>query len=209
MDPFIIFHLLVLILSIVIHEVSHGYAALALGDATAKYQGRLTLNPLKHIDPVGSVAIPAILILTHSSFLFGWAKPVPYNPYNLRNQRWGEAFVAAAGPLVNLTIALCFGLLIKFGGGALSSSFVDLAAQIVYINLLLGIFNLMPIPPMDGSKILRAALPFRLALSFQRLEDRLFMFGPVAGFILVFLVVSFLWPIFSPLVGALFTLLVG
>ena len=100
-----IFTLIVLILSIILHEIAHGYAAASLGDPTARLAGRLTLNPLKHLDPVGSVLIPLLLIISGGGILFGWAKPVPYNPYNLKNQRWGEAIVAAAGSLTNIAIA--------------------------------------------------------------------------------------------------------
>ncbi|HEY4500581.1 MAG TPA: site-2 protease family protein [Candidatus Paceibacterota bacterium] len=108
MDFQFIFSLIVLLFSVVIHEISHGYAALFLGDRTAEYAGRLTLNPIKHIDLVGTIILPVISLLLPGSFLFGWAKPVPYNPYNLRNQRWGEAIVAAAGPLSNILLALIF-----------------------------------------------------------------------------------------------------
>src|ERR1700750_249745 len=100
--------------SVIIHEVSHGYAALMQGDRTAEYEGRLTLNPLKHIDPVGTLILPILSLMLPGSFLFGWAKPVPFNPYNLRNQRWGEAIVVIAGPLSNIVIALIFGLFIRF-----------------------------------------------------------------------------------------------
>jgi len=104
-----LFLIAVLVMSVVIHEVAHGYAAYMQGDVTAKYQGRLTLNPIKHIDPLGSVILPGILLLLQTPFLFGWAKPVPYNPYNLSDQRWGELKVAIAGPLSNVAIALVFG----------------------------------------------------------------------------------------------------
>jgi Zn-dependent protease len=156
MDLTFIFTLIVLIFSIVIHEVAHGYAANALGDPTARLQGRLTLNPVSHVDPLGSILIPGLLILSNASILFGWAKPVPYNPYNLRNQRWGEAMVAAAGPAVNLVIAIAFGLLLRFGGELpfMSPNFQELAGHVVYMNILLALFNLIPLPPLDGSKIL-------------------------------------------------------
>src|SRR3989338_8546888 len=109
----IIFYIAVLIMSVVIHEVSHGYAALYWGDQTARLAGRLTLNPLKHLDPVGSVLIPLLLIFSGGGILFGWAKPVPYNSYNLKNQRWGEAIVAAAGSLTNIAIAILFALIAR------------------------------------------------------------------------------------------------
>jgi Zn-dependent protease len=207
MDTLIIFHLLVLILSIIIHEVSHGYAALALGDPTAKYQGRLTLNPIKHIDPVGSLLVPALLVLTGSSFLFGWAKPVPYNPYNLRNQRWGEALVAGAGPGVNILIAIAFGIVVHLSLGTLSLTFVTLIANIVYINLLLALFNLIPIPPLDGSRILKALLPYRMQFAYEKLEGKLFSMGPLVGFIILFVIVSLLWPLMSPVLSYLFSIL--
>src|SRR5574343_1207888 len=106
---------LILLFSVIIHELAHGYVAYSLGDPTAKYEGRLTMNPLKHLDPFGSVILPLLLILSQSSFIIGWAKPVPYNPYNLKNQKWGDAIVALAGPLSNICVALFFGLLIRFG----------------------------------------------------------------------------------------------
>src|SRR3989344_1275948 len=154
-----LFQIAILVMSVVIHEVSHGYAAESLGDPTARLQGRLTLNPLKHLDPVGSIIVP--LLTSLSGFTFGWAKPVPYNPYNLRNQKWGELAVATAGPLSNIILALVFGLLIRFAGVALSSAFVNIASVIIIINLVLAIFNLIPVPPLDGSKILWAFLPYR------------------------------------------------
>ena len=155
-----VFSIAVLIMSVVIHEVSHGYAADSLGDPTARLAGRLTLNPLKHLDPFGSVLLPALTYL-FGGFIFGWAKPVPYNPYNLKNQRWGPAVVAGAGPLANILIALIFGLAVRFFGNFLAAGFVQIALAIIFINLILAIFNLVPIPPLDGSKILFAALPYR------------------------------------------------
>src|ERR1035437_2129212 len=110
----IIFQLVILLFSAIIHEVAHGYAALFQGDTTAEYENRLTLNPIRHIDPFGSVILPLLLFAFHSPVLFGWAKPVPFNPYNLRNRKWGEALVAAAGPAVNITIAIIFGLILRF-----------------------------------------------------------------------------------------------
>src|SRR3989338_5187009 len=107
--------LIVLILSIIAHEVAHGYAADSLGDPTARLAGRLTLNPLPHIDLVGSIILPALLVFTASPILFGWAKPVPYNPYNLRHQRWSEAAVAVAGSATNILLAVIFGLIVRFG----------------------------------------------------------------------------------------------
>ena len=177
MEPTMIFFFLALIFSIIVHEVSHGFAAEMLGDPTARLQGRLTLNPIPHIDPVGSILLPAILLISGTGFLFGWAKPVPYNPYNLKNQKWGEALVAAAGPGVNILLALVFGFLIRFGAGALPSEFIKLAGIIVMINIMLAFFNLIPVPPLDGSKLLKSILPFRAGLAFQRFETLLMSGG--------------------------------
>lgn len=186
----VIFLIAILVVSVVIHEVAHGFAANYLGDPTAKLQGRLTLNPVSHIDPMGSIILPAILALSSSPFLFGWAKPVPYNPYNLqRGGRWAEAMVAFAGPAANIAIALIFGLLIRFG--VLPYPVVSLAVSIVFLNILLAIFNLIPIPPLDGSKVLPQVLPRSLALRYERLrmmlEGNVFLgFGIVLVFILLF-----------------------
>ena len=161
-----IFIILVLIISIILHELAHGYAAYALGDPTAKLAGRLTLNPFSHMDPIGSVVIPGLLIISQTPFLFGWAKPVPYNPHNLKHARWGESFVAAAGSLTNLLIASLFALIIQLGGDVFSPTFLSFAAIVVFVNLFLGLFNLIPLPPLDGYTVLRNALPYRLARPF-------------------------------------------
>jgi Zn-dependent protease len=190
--------LAILILSIVFHEVAHGYAANWLGDPTARLAGRLSPNPLLHIDPVGSVLIPAALFIMHAPFLFGWAKPVPYNPYNLRNQKWGEAFVAAAGPLANLLLALIFALLIRFSNVfSLSASFVDMATYVVFINILLALFNAIPFPPLDGSKIIVPFLPFGLSLKYRALTHYMESLGFVALFLCVFIFMQILWAPFS------------
>lgn len=163
----LVFQIGILIFSVVLHEVSHGYAALALGDKTAHYAGRLTLNPIKHIDPMGSIILPLLFSLLGGP-IFGWAKPVPYNPYNLKNQKWGPALVGIAGPAANVAIALFFGILIRtlplfsFGSADLFIfHFLGIARIIVLLNLVLALFNLIPIPPLDGSKVLFALLPYR------------------------------------------------
>ena len=164
-----IFFIAILIMSVVIHEVSHGFIALRFGDRTALYAGRLTLNPLKHLDMFGSIILPIFLVLTHSSFLFGWAKPVPYNPNNLTNRKWGTIAVASAGILANLSLAVFFGLILRFSlNSVVSVDFVSIISSIVLINLGLAIFNLVPIPPLDGSKILFSLLPnsFYFVISF-------------------------------------------
>jgi Zn-dependent protease len=207
MDPFIIFVIVILILSVVMHEVSHGYAAQMLGDPTARLAGRLTLNPVKHIDPLGSVIIPAILVLTGSSFLIGWAKPVPYNPFNLRNAKWGEAIVAGAGPATNLLIAFVFGMLVRFG--SFSPDFMQLAGYVVFINILLAFFNLIPIPPLDGSKVLKALLPYNLAYKYEGLMQNIMQYGFVATFFFLFIFISVLWRPFIVLVTSLFSIITG
>ena len=186
----IIFLIAILVMSVVIHEVAHGVMANYLGDPTAKLQGRLTLNPVSHIDPMGSVILPAILALSSSSFLFGWAKPVPYNPFNLqRGGKWAEALVALAGPASNVALALVFGLLIRVG--AIPAEALSLAISIVFINILLALFNMIPIPPLDGSKVLASVLPPRAAMQYDRframLEHNIFLgFGVVILFVLLF-----------------------
>ena len=149
-------------------------------------QGRLTINPVSHIDPIGSVIIPAMLFLTNAGFMFGWAKPVPYNPYNLRNQRWGEAFVAFAGPGANFLLAIIFAILINLSGVLnLSSSFVELASYIVFINVFLGCFNLIPFPPLDGSKVIEPFLPFPLRMRYRALSDSMQRFGILGSIIIL------------------------
>lgn len=200
---FVIFQIAVLVMSAVIHEFAHGYAASKLGDQTAHYAGRLTLNPLKHIDPVGSIAFPLILVLLKSSFIFAWAKPVPYNPYNLRNRKWGELIVAVAGPLSNFGVAIFFAFITRFVAayGFLPTSFLDIASIVVWINILLAVFNLMPVPPLDGSKILFSFLPLRLHYV------RVFM--ERYSLLLLFIFLFVIWQAIFPLVAWLFTLLTG
>ena len=200
----VLFSILILLLSVVIHEVSHGYAALALGDSTAKYQGRLTLNPLKHIDLFGSIILPLLLVITKAGFVFGWAKPVPFNPYNLRNQRYGEALVAIAGPVSNIVVALFFGLLLRFGipFGWYPVSFVEIASGVVFINLVLAGFNLVPLPPLDGSKVLFALAPQHLVLRYRKGFEQ---YGMI--FSIIFIVYG--WEYFLPLVVRSFAIITG
>ena len=205
-----IFTLIVLILSIILHEIAHGYAAASLGDPTARLAGRLTLNPLKHLDPVGSVLIPLLLIISGGGILFGWAKPVPYNPYNLKNQRWGEAIVAAAGSLTNIAIAILFAFIARLSFAGLAPEiFGSLASTIVLVNLFLGLFNLIPLPPMDGYTTLRSLLPYRLATPLREFEERIRGFGAFGLIGLLLLFVVFVSGPFSALVSSLFRLLVG
>ncbi len=199
-----------LIMSIVIHEVAHGFMANYLGDPTARLAGRLTINPISHIDPVGSIVIPALLYMSNAGLLFGWAKPVPYNPYNLKNQRWGEALVAAAGPGTNILIALVFSIVIRLSGSiGGSAAFVEILGYIVYINILLACFNMIPIPPLDGSKILAAFLPYRLEMKYRALTALVEQNGILATFVFIFFFVYILQQPFSMFVSSVYTLFVG
>lgn len=198
----IFFAIAILIMSVVIHEVSHGYSAYLLGDSTARYAGRLTLNPLKHLDPVGSFFVP-LITYTLGGFIFGWAKPVPYNPYNLKNQKWGPAIVGAAGPAANFLVALTFGLLIRFGYkfAFFPVAFFEIASLVVFINLLLMIFNLVPIPPLDGSKVLFAFLPYR----WHHVQ----VFLERYGFFILLVFIFFFFQLLLPIIGFLFKLITG
>lgn len=197
-----VFQIAILIMSVVIHELAHGLAARHYGDRTAEYEGRLTLNPLKHLDPIGSVLVPLLLFFTQTGIVFGWAKPVPYNPYNLKPGRWPEAAVAAAGPFSNLIISLLFSVAFRVGfASGLSPAFLYITGLIVSINVLLMVFNLMPIPPLDGSKLLFALFPdkvYRLRNFFERY-----------GFVLVIVFILFIWQFVEPLVSVLLRIFLG
>lgn len=189
-----IFYIAILIMSVVVHEVSHGFMAEYFGDKTARYAGRLTLNPIKHLDMFGSILLPALLILTHAPFLFGWAKPVPYNPDNLSNKRWGEMWVASAGVLANFFIAIFFGLILRFSFSMnVPEGFNLIISSIVVLNLGLGIFNLVPIPPLDGSKILFSFLP----KSFLPLIIFLEQYSLVLLLLFIVFFVNYLFPILA------------
>lgn len=185
-------------MSIVIHEVSHGYAASLLGDQTARYQGRLTLNPVRHLDPVGSFIVPALSYFL-GGFIIGWAKPVPYNPYNLRPGRWSEAVVAGAGPLSNIVVALIFGLFLHVY--PYNPALTSIISLIVFINIILAVLNLMPIPPLDGSKLLFALFPEKL-LEFRKFFEQY-------GLVLVLFFVFFLWQFIFPFAVMSFRLITG
>ncbi|NQV00586.1 MAG: site-2 protease family protein [Parcubacteria group bacterium] len=206
METFIIliFQLAVLLMSVVIHEFAHGWMALRLGDSTAKYQGRLTLNPIKHLDFWGSLIVPlAIFVFSGGQAIFGWAKPVPFNPYNLKDQKYGIAKVAAAGPAANLLIALIFGLILRFLPiqFLVSNGLIQILSLIVFLNILLAIFNLIPLPPLDGSKILFTFLPH----SLENLKLFLEQYGT---FILLFFIFfAFEWIL--PLIFFIYQFIVG
>lgn len=157
---------------LVIHEYAHGLMAEKCGDSTARYLGRLTLNPLSHIDPVGTIIFPVLLVVMHSPFIFGWAKPVPINPYNFRNPRWDTVKVGLAGPGANIITALVSALLFRIlaVAGPVNEAVAMILGGLILISLILAIFNLVPIPPLDGSHVLAGLLPARLAYKFERIQ---------------------------------------
>lgn len=200
MDPIsLLFYFIIVIPSSIFHEYAHGWMADRLGDPTARYAGRLTLDPRSHIDLWGTILLPLFLFFsTGGRFLFAYAKPVPYNPYNLRNHQWGELMVGIAGPMANFLLALSFGLAIRISPHSVFSEFFGI---IVYANLLLMIFNLVPIPPLDGSKILYAFLSPG-AYNIRNFLDRY-------GFFILIFFVLFLFDTLSPIINSLYNLIVG
>ncbi len=198
-----IFLIAVFLISVVLHEVSHGAVANALGDSTAKDEGRLTLNPIPHLDPFGSIVLPLLLLLVSGgNFAIGWAKPVPINPARLRDQKWGQAKVSIAGPASNLLLALVFGLILRFLPlAALPPAIPYFLASIVSVNLLLALFNLLPIPPLDGSHLLFSVLPDSMRSVRSFLQQY--------GFFLLLIFIFFLFDWLVSLVRILFSLIVG
>ena len=194
-----IFYFLIIVPSAIIHEYAHGWVADMLGDPTARHAGRLTINPMAHIDPWGTILMPIMLSLaTNGAFMFAYAKPVPYNPYNLKNQKWGPSMVALAGPLANLLLAIAFAIVVRLMPGM---EITSVLAVIVYANVMLTVFNLVPIPPLDGSKILYAVLPSS-AYKVKEFLDKY-------GFIILLFFVFFLFELISPIISGLFNLLVN
>lgn len=196
-----VFWIAALLYSVVIHEVSHGAVANSLGDPTAKNLGRLTLNPIKHLDMFGSVLLPLISFFI-GGFIFGYAKPVPYNPLNLRDHKYGAAKVAIAGPASNLALAVLFGLTLRFLPDIFSSSLVpELFGIVIMLNLFLAIFNLFPIPPLDGHWLLMTFLPAR----FIMIKTFLYRYS----FLLLLMFLFFIFPLLMPVTRMLFQLLTG
>ena len=201
-----IFLVVVIIFSAIIHEVMHGMAADYLGDKTARYAGRLTLNPIPHIDLFGSILLPLTFVLTHSPIFFGWAKPVPYNPFNLRPGRFSEAIVAGAGPVSNFVIAIVFGTLIR--AQIFDPTISAIFFLIVVVNVMLAIFNLIPIPPLDGSKVIEALLPRNMKHSYGNWRSQLEM-QPMLGFGIVIVLILFLGSAFSSFIYLVANLIAG
>lgn len=200
-----VFYVLILIISVIIHEIAHGYAALRFGDHTAEYQGRLTLNPLKHLDIYGSVLLPLLLVVTQAPFLIGWAKPVPYNPENFEpaKRKIATLWVASAGILTNLVIAVLFSVIIRLASSGIlfPASFIPFCGVIVFLNIVLAIFNLMPIPPLDGSKILFSLGGYSM-LKIERFFEKY-------SLVLLVLFIFFLWQFVTPAIFFLFNIFTG
>lgn len=199
-----IFYIVILLFSVIIHEISHGFMAEKFGDDTARIAGRLTLNPLVHLDWFGSIILPILLIVSNAGFVFGWAKPVPYNPNNLRNRRWGTLAVASAGIMANLFIAIIFSVAMRLGTylDVVNPAFYFITGLVVFVNVLLAFFNLMPFPPLDGSKILFSLLPQR----FAHLENTLERYSIIIFLLFIFFIWQYLFPgiyyVYHLLVGA-------
>ena len=194
--------LIVLLFSIIAHELAHGYMALYLGDNTAKLRGRLSWNPLNHIDPLGSVILPGMLWLVGSRVLFGWAKPVPINPDNLPNPRKDMMFVGAAGPLANFFIAGVASLLLHLAPAVRTNSLGLILQLIVIYNIILPVFNLIPIPPLDGSRVMTGLLPYKYAREYSKLEP----YGIAIVFLLLYFgllsrIIELIWPVIGFLLG--------
>lgn len=199
-SPFVqFFGLIVLIFSVIIHEVSHGVMALSMGDTTAKDAGRLTLNPIPHIDLFGSILLPLFFYITHSPIFFGYAKPVPYNPLNLNDRRFGPIKVALAGPLSNIALAVLFGIAYRvLSMGSPSESLLLFLQLIIYINLALAVFNIIPIPPLDGHWLL---------MPFLSMRQQMFLYR--YGFLFLLLFIFYVFPRISFVIPALFRLITG
>lgn len=206
MNIFSIISFIIVLISLVMHEMAHAYTAVAMGDDTPRYNGRLSANPFRHLDMTGSVLLPGILMLVNSPVIFGWAKPVMFNPNNFITpfaRRYGALVTAMAGPISNITIAVIMGMILRFYASSLSVGTVTIVSLIVLINLTLALFNLLPIPPLDGHYIIEHIFPHKFNLSV--LIGR---FG-IIGMILPLVFALIIWQLIEPVIPFLFSVITG
>ncbi|PIV39574.1 MAG: site-2 protease family protein [Candidatus Omnitrophica bacterium CG02_land_8_20_14_3_00__42_8] len=179
--------------AVIIHEYAHGWVAWKMGDSTARFMGRLTLNPLAHIDPLGTILLPLILIITHSPVLFGWAKPVPVDFFNLNNPKRDMIWVGLAGPMANIIFAIALSLLLKIPFLMASHLAVSVITVSIMANLVLAVFNILPIPPLDGSRIMMGILPYNLGAEYAKIEPYGFII--IFGLLWIGFINTIIWPV--------------